>query len=137
MSVGAFGQTALLEDVGVFELAYFGVAEEAGLSESASGQSVQRNQRAQVGGEVNEAEGQWYQEWTKQPHPPKLIRVRLTSRRQDWPDNVVRLPQVDQAAGAQIQTGSEEAGTGTQPSQRTGTQSSQRTGTQSSQSGGP
>ena len=31
MSVGAFGQTALLEDVGVFELAYYGVAEEAEL----------------------------------------------------------------------------------------------------------
>jgi general secretion pathway protein J len=139
MSAGAFGQTALLEDVGVFELAYYGVAEEAELNTAVSGQSATRKstRSARAEGDGPEEEGQWYEEWTKQPHPPKLIRVRLTSRRQDWPDSVVRLPQVDQAAGAQIQTGSEEAGTGTQPSQRTGTQPSQRTGARSSQSGGP
>lgn len=106
MSAGAFGQTALLEGVGAFELAYFGVAEESGLNASASGQSVRSTRGVQTGDNGIEAEGQWYEEWTKQPHPPKLIRVRLTSRRQDWPDSVVRLPQVDQGSGTQIQTGS-------------------------------
>jgi len=105
MSVGAFGQTALLEGVGVFELAYFGVAEETGLNASASGQSVKSTRGVQAGGEGTEAEGQWYEEWINQPHPPQLIRVRLTSRRQDWPDSVVRLPQVDQAEGVQIRAG--------------------------------
>ncbi len=105
MSVGAFGQTALLEGVGVFDLAYFGVADETGLNASASGRSVKSTRGAQVGGDGTEAEGQWYEEWINQPHPPKLIRVRLTSRRQDWPDSVVRLPQVDQAEVVQIQAG--------------------------------
>ncbi len=127
MSVGAFGQTALLEGVATFELAYFGVAEEAGLNASASGQSVRSTGGVQAGGKGTEEEGQWYEEWTNQTHPPKLIRVRLTSRRQDWPDSIVRLPQVDQASGTQIQTGStgalsdpEESPTGIQSSQSGG-----------------
>ena len=127
MSVGAFGQTVLLEGVGVFKLAYFGVADEAGLNASASGQSVQSTRGVQVGGEVTEPEGQWYEEWINQPHPPKLIRVRLTSRRQDWPDSVVRLPQVDQAKGAQIQAGSP-GGLSDLEGARTGTRSSRSGG---------
>lgn len=102
LSAGAFGQTALLEGVGAFELAYFGAAEEAGSGASASGRSARNARDVQVGGAVTESEGKWHDEWINQPYPPQLVRVRLTSRRQDWPDSVVALPQVDQAEEVEI-----------------------------------
>lgn len=104
MAAGAFGQATLLEGVGAFELSYFGVADETGLGASASGRSTRSTRGAQVAGEGAESEGKWHDEWINQPHPPQLIRVRLTSRRQDWPDSVVALPQVDQAEEVQIRT---------------------------------
>jgi general secretion pathway protein J len=104
MAAGAFGQATLLEGVGAFELSYFGVAEEAGSGASASGRSARNPRDVGVGGAVTESEGKWHDEWINQPYPPQLIRVRLTSRRQDWPDSVVALPQVDQAEEVQIRT---------------------------------
>jgi general secretion pathway protein J len=102
LAAGAFGQTVLLEQVGELELAYFGVAEQ----ESQAGtQTTGGGPSGQVGLGDEEPEGQWYAEWVGQPHPPKLIRVHLTSRRQDWPDSIIRLPQVEQALGGQIQVG--------------------------------
>jgi general secretion pathway protein J len=103
LAAGAFGQTVLLEGVGSFELAYFGIAEDVGLGATATEDAVTPSKTGRVGQDKEESEGQWYEEWVGQPHPPKLIRVRLTSRRQDWPDSVVALPQADQAETSQIQ----------------------------------
>jgi len=51
----------LLEDVDEFAIAYFGIAE-------------------------GEQEGDWYDEWLEQPRLPMLIRLRLTTKTQAWPD---------------------------------------------------
>ena len=110
----AFGQTVLLEGVGEFELAYFGVAEEiGGLMSPRRGRisrpSPRRQGQLDAAGLGDEPEGQWYDEWVAQPHPPELVRVHLTSQRQGWPDSVIRLPRVDQAQGGAIQVGAPQA----------------------------
>ena len=94
MSAGAYGQTVLLEGVGLFDLAYFGVAEETDLGSTATVQTTGA-----------EAEAKWYDQWVNQSHPPKLIRIRLTSRRQDWPDSIIGLPQVEQTTGTSVRGG--------------------------------
>lgn len=64
---GAFGRTLLLEDIGEFEISYFG---------SLSGEEM----------------GDWQEEWIEQPILPQLIRIRLTTLDQSWPDIIVALP---------------------------------------------
>jgi general secretion pathway protein J len=64
---GAFGRTLLLEDVSEFEIAYFGLAE-------------------------GEDEPDWHEEWAEQPRLPLLVRIRLTTLDQGWPDLIVALP---------------------------------------------
>jgi general secretion pathway protein J len=64
---GAFGRTLLLEDVNELEIAYFGLAE-------------------------GEDEPDWHEEWTEQPRLPLLVRIRLTTLDQAWPDLIVSLP---------------------------------------------
>ncbi len=114
LAAGAYGQTVLLEGVADFELAYFGVAQEVDLG--ASGEAPEAEARSPTratarkaakpaGLDGEEPEGEWYDEWIDQPHPPQLVRVRLTSRRQDWPDSVIALPQVDQPQAGAIQVG--------------------------------
>lgn len=109
LAAGAFGQTVLLEGVGEFQLSYFGIATETDLDKAAAGHGTPTPAKpprfGQGKGVGEEPEGQWYEEWVRQPHPPRLIRVHLTSRRQDWPDSIIRLPQVEQAQGGQIQVG--------------------------------
>jgi general secretion pathway protein J len=111
LAAGAFGQTVLLDGVEDFELAYFGVAEEIdGLTQVAGtdagpGQPEVPQDPNGVPGLENEPEGQWYDEWVGQPHPPELVRLRLTSTRQGWPDSLIGLPRVDQAQGGAIQVG--------------------------------
>jgi len=61
---GAYGRTLLLEDVDEFAIAYFGIAE-------------------------GEQEGDWYDEWLEQPRLPMLIRLRLTTKAQTWPDSQI------------------------------------------------
>jgi len=97
MSSGAYGQTVLLEGVGRFELAYFGVAEETGLGGTTATQGAQSGQTTGT-----DEKDKWYDEWVNQAHPPKLIRVRLTSRRQSWPDSIVSLPRVEQTTGTGV-----------------------------------
>jgi general secretion pathway protein J len=67
---GAYGRTRLLEGVDTFEIQYFG---------GASG----------VGGEL---EPQWQEEWIDQGTLPSLVRIRLTTLGQRWPDLIVALP---------------------------------------------
>ena len=111
LAAGAFGQTVLLEGVEDFELAYFGVAEEIDGLTPAAGAGAQPGQPKApkdangVPGLGNEPEGQWYDEWVGQPHPPELVRLRLTSTRQGWPDSLIGLPRVDPAQGGGIQVG--------------------------------
>jgi general secretion pathway protein J len=107
LAAGVFGQTVLLEGVGEFQLTYFGIADAEGAvgGGSAPALAVKTPPVGQVGRDGEEPEGEWYEEWVEQPHPPKLIRVRLTSRRQDWPDSVIRLPKVDQSQVQQTQFG--------------------------------
>lgn len=109
LAAGAFGQTVLLEGVEDFDLAYFGVAEEIdGLTPAAGaqpGQPAVPQDPDGVPGLDNEPEGQWYEEWVGQPHPPELVRLRLTSTRQGWPDSLIGLPRVDQAQTGPIQVG--------------------------------
>lgn len=64
---GAFGRTLLLEDVNELEIAYFGLAE-------------------------GEDEPDWHDEWIEQPRLPLLVRIRLTTLDQAWPDLIVSLP---------------------------------------------
>jgi general secretion pathway protein J len=107
LAAGVFGQTVLLEGAGEFQLTYFGIADAEGAvgGGSAPALAVKTPPVGQVGRDGEEPEGEWYEEWVEQPHPPKLIRVRLTSRRQDWPDSVIRLPKVDQSQVQQTQSG--------------------------------
>ncbi len=95
LAAGAYGQTVLLEGVSEFQLAYFWA--QGGPVVAVGGGSDRWN------GEVRE--GEWNEQWIDQPHPPTLIRVRLTSLRQDWPDSVIALPRVDQPLGAPIDIG--------------------------------
>ena len=64
---GAFGRTLLLEDVNELEIAYFGLAE-------------------------GEDEPDWHEEWAEQQRLPLLVRIRLTTLDQAWPDLIVSLP---------------------------------------------
>jgi len=109
LAAGAFGQTVLLDGVEDFELAYFGVAEEIdGLTQAAGAQPGQPEVPQDpngVPGLDKEPEGQCSEEWVGQPHPPELVRLRLTSTRQGWPDSLIGLPRVDQAQGGAIQVG--------------------------------
>lgn len=114
LAAGAFGQTVLLEGVGEFGLAYFGVPEgTAGLNDTAEGQAAKAPKvqgQIEAAGLDGEPEGAWYAEWVAQPHPPELVRVHLTSQRQSWPDSVIRLPRADQTQGAAIQIGQRRGG---------------------------
>ncbi len=64
---GAFGRTLLLEDVRLFELAYYGVLD-------------------------GETEPDWHEEWLAQSSLPALLQIRLTTTTQSWPDLLVALP---------------------------------------------
>lgn len=68
-AAGAFGRNLLLEDVDLFQIAYYGAVE-------------------------GEDALDWYDEWVGQPALPRLLRIRLTSVRQTWPDLIVALPVV-------------------------------------------
>jgi general secretion pathway protein J len=63
---GAFGRTLLLEDVSAFEIAYYGLG-------------------------VGEDEPDWHDAWEDQPQLPQLLRIRLTTLDQAWPDLIVAL----------------------------------------------
>ncbi|EXJ17110.1 prepilin-type N-terminal cleavage/methylation domain-containing protein [Imhoffiella purpurea] len=64
---GAFGRTLLLEQVKVLDIAYYGLAD-------------------------GDSEPQWHEEWMKQTQWPFVIRIRLWSQTQTWPDLFVDLP---------------------------------------------
>lgn len=66
-AAGAFGRTPLLDQVETFEIAYYGSAE-------------------------GETEPDWHDDWFDQPHLPLLLRIRLTTPFQAWPDLVIALP---------------------------------------------
>ena len=64
---GAFGRAWLLAKVSRFELAYYGVLD-------------------------GESDADWHDEWLEQTRLPKLVRIRLETTEQSWPDLVVALP---------------------------------------------
>jgi general secretion pathway protein J len=64
---GAFGRAWLLGDVRLFELAYYG----------------------QIDGDT---EPDWHAEWLEQTRLPQLVRIRLETSTQSWPDLVAPLP---------------------------------------------
>jgi general secretion pathway protein J len=64
---GAFGRALLLENVSRFELAYYGLAD-------------------------GDSEPDWHEEWLEQTRPPNLVRIRLETTAQSWPDLIVALP---------------------------------------------
>lgn len=64
---GAFGRARLLEDVSRFELAYYGLAD-------------------------GDSEPDWHEEWLGQTRQPNLVRIRLETTEQSWPDLVLALP---------------------------------------------
>lgn len=64
---GAFGRARLLADVSRFELAYYGLAD-------------------------GDSEPGWHDEWLGQTRQPTLVRIRLETTEQSWPDLVVALP---------------------------------------------
>jgi general secretion pathway protein J len=66
-AAGAYGRTRLLEGVEVFEIRYFGIPN-------------------------GETEPDWYEEWVNQTTLPWLVRVRLMTKGQSWPDLIVALP---------------------------------------------
>jgi general secretion pathway protein J len=66
-AAGAFGRTPLLEKVAHFEISYYGSVE-------------------------GETEPAWREDWLEQPRLPLLLRIRLTSPAQTWPDLVINLP---------------------------------------------
>lgn len=66
-AAGAYGRTRLLEAVDAFEIRYFGTLE-------------------------GEAEPDWWEEWLDQSALPSLVRIRLTTVNQSWPDLIVALP---------------------------------------------
>jgi general secretion pathway protein J len=69
-AAGAYGRTRLLEGVDNFRIEYFG--SEPG-----------------VGGQT---EPEWREDWLDQATLPSLVRIRLTTLGQDWPDLIVALP---------------------------------------------
>lgn len=64
---GAYGQTLLLDRVETFEIGYYGIAD---------------------GGRTPD----WHDEWIAQSSMPMLVRVRLATPEQSWPDLIVSLP---------------------------------------------
>ncbi|WP_346014582.1 prepilin-type N-terminal cleavage/methylation domain-containing protein [Thiocystis violacea] len=64
---GAFGRTLLLEDVSLFEIAYYGQPD-------------------------GETEPDWHDEWLEQSRLPTLIQLRLATETQSWPDLIIALP---------------------------------------------
>ncbi len=64
---GAFGRTLLLKDVSLFELAYYGQLEA-------------------------DTEPGWHDDWLEQTQLPTLIRIRLATSKQSWPDIILALP---------------------------------------------
>lgn len=64
---GAFGRALLLKHVSRFELAYHGLAD-------------------------GDSEPDWHEEWLGQTRQPNLVRIRLETTEQSWPDIVVALP---------------------------------------------
>lgn len=65
---GAFGRTLLLEDVDAFAVAYYGTAE-------------------------GEDEPGWHADWFNREVLPTLVRIRLTTTSQTWPELVIALPE--------------------------------------------
>jgi general secretion pathway protein J len=66
-AAGAFGRTLLLDRVAAFEIAYFGTAD-------------------------GEIEPDWHEEWFGQSTMPTLLRIRMATPAQSWPDLMVNLP---------------------------------------------
>lgn len=64
---GAFGRTLLLENVSVFDIAYYGTLD-------------------------GESDPDWHPEWFEQSAPPTHLRIRLMTVSQAWPDLIVTLP---------------------------------------------
>ena len=64
---GGFGRTSLLANVSRFELAYYGLAD-------------------------GDSEPGWHTEWLGQTRQPNLVRIRLETTEQSWPDLIVALP---------------------------------------------
>ena len=64
---GAFGRTLLLADVGDFGIAYYGTLD-------------------------GETESDWHEDWLAQSTLPTLLRIRLTTASQSWPDLLATLP---------------------------------------------
>jgi general secretion pathway protein J len=66
-AAGAFGRTLLLDRVADFEIAYFGTLD-------------------------GEVDPDWHDEWLRQSTMPTLLRVRLGTPAQAWPDLIVSIP---------------------------------------------
>jgi general secretion pathway protein J len=66
-AAGAFGRTLLLDRVADFEIAYFGTLD-------------------------GEADPSWHDQWLGQSTMPTLLRVRLGTPAQAWPDLIVTIP---------------------------------------------
>lgn len=64
---GAFGRTLLLEDVSLFEISYYG----------------------QTAGDT---EPDWHDEWLDETRLPVLVRLRIATESQSWPDLIISLP---------------------------------------------
>lgn len=69
-AAGAYGRTRLLEAVDTFAIQYFGSLD-------------------------GEAEPEWQDEWLNQSALPLLVRIRLTTVDQSWPDLLVSIPAVE------------------------------------------
>jgi general secretion pathway protein J len=66
-AAGAFGRTLILDRVAAFEIAYFGTTD-------------------------GEIEPDWHEEWLGQSTMPTLLRIRMATPAQSWPDLMVNLP---------------------------------------------
>jgi len=66
-AAGAFGRTLLLEGVDAFQILYFGAVD-------------------------GETEPDWQEDWVDQGALPSLVRIRLTTLGQSWPDLIVAFP---------------------------------------------
>lgn len=64
---GAFGRAPLVDQVDVFDVAYYGLAD-------------------------GDTEPDWHLDWIKQSNPPLLLRIRLTTSAQSWPELLIALP---------------------------------------------
>jgi general secretion pathway protein J len=66
-AAGAFGRTLLLEGVDAFQILYFGAVD-------------------------GETEPDWQVDWIDRGALPSLVRIRLTTLGQSWPDLIVAFP---------------------------------------------